>query len=41
LVCLPDAPESYNKKADLFEFIEKMPVCKWDESIVLTSKMGK
>ncbi|MEP3837669.1 MAG: glycoside hydrolase family 97 catalytic domain-containing protein [Algibacter sp.] len=41
LVCLPDAPESYNKKADLFEFIEKMPVGKWDESIVLTSKMAK
>ncbi|MEP5341608.1 MAG: glycoside hydrolase family 97 catalytic domain-containing protein [Algibacter sp.] len=41
LVCLPDAPEAYNKKADLFEFIEKMPVGKWDESKVLTSKMGK
>ncbi|WP_302847816.1 glycoside hydrolase family 97 catalytic domain-containing protein [Polaribacter sp. KT25b] len=40
LVCLPDAPESYNKKADLFEFIEKMPVGKWDESKVLSSEMG-
>ncbi|WP_218939727.1 glycoside hydrolase family 97 protein [Lutibacter citreus] len=41
LVCLPDAPESYEKKSDLFEFIEKMPVGKWDESKVLNSKMGE
>ncbi|GAA3638555.1 glycoside hydrolase family 97 protein [Flavivirga jejuensis] len=40
LVCLPDAPEAYNKKSDLFEFIQKMPVGKWDESMVLNSKMG-
>ncbi|WP_208021464.1 glycoside hydrolase family 97 protein [Flavicella sediminum] len=39
LVCLPDAPESYNKKADLFEFIQKLPVGKWDESQVLSSKI--
>jgi hypothetical protein len=39
LVCLPDAPESYNKKADLFEFIQKMPVGQWDESRVLSSKI--
>ncbi|MDO5968705.1 glycoside hydrolase family 97 catalytic domain-containing protein [Flavivirga aquimarina] len=39
LVCLPDAPEAYNKKSDLFEFIEKMPVGKWDESMVVNSKM--
>ena len=39
LVCLPDAPEAYSKKADLFEFIQKMPVGKWDESKVLSSKI--
>ncbi|MFB9052730.1 glycoside hydrolase family 97 catalytic domain-containing protein [Formosa undariae] len=39
LVCLPDAPEAYNKKADLFEFIEKMPAGEWDDSKVLYSKM--
>lgn len=39
LVCLPDAPESYEKKSDLFEFIEKMPVGKWDESKVLSSEI--
>lgn len=39
LVCLPDAPESYEKKSDIFEFIEKMPVGKWDESKVLSSKI--
>ena len=40
LVCLPDAPEAYQKKADLFEFIQKMPVGKWDESKVLSSKIN-
>ncbi|WP_343329206.1 glycoside hydrolase family 97 protein [Polaribacter staleyi] len=39
LVCLPDAPEAYAKKADLFEFIQKMSVGKWDESRVLSSKL--
>ncbi|GAL81083.1 maltodextrin glucosidase [Algibacter lectus] len=29
LVCIPDAPEAYEAKADLFEFIQKMPVGKW------------
>lgn len=41
LVCIPDAPEAYNAKADLFEFIQKMPVGKWDESIVVNSKMSE
>ncbi|WP_158973662.1 glycoside hydrolase family 97 protein [Cellulophaga sp. L1A9] len=41
LVCIPDAPEAYTKKADLFEFIQKMPVGKWDESKVLHAKMGE
>jgi len=41
LVCIPDAPEAYNAKADLFEFIQKMPVGKWDESRILNSSMRK
>lgn len=40
LVCIPDAPEAYGAKADLFEFIQKQPVGKWDESKVLHAKMG-
>ena len=39
LVCIPDAPEAYTAKQDLFEFIQKMPVGKWDESKVLHAKM--
>ncbi|WP_341224490.1 glycoside hydrolase family 97 catalytic domain-containing protein [uncultured Arcticibacterium sp.] len=39
LVCIPDAPEAYAAKLDLFEFIKKMPVGKWDETIVLHAKM--
>ncbi|WP_372753433.1 glycoside hydrolase family 97 catalytic domain-containing protein [Labilibaculum sp.] len=41
LVCIPDAPEAYEAKADLFEFIQKMPVGKWDESRILNSKIGE
>lgn len=41
LVCIPDAPEAYAEKADLFEFIQKLPVGEWDESIVLHAKMGE
>ncbi len=41
LVCIPDAPEAYAAKADLFEFIQKMPVGKWDESRILNSKMAE
>lgn len=41
LVCIPDAPEAYSEKADLFEFIQKLPVGKWDESKVLHAKMGE
>ena len=40
LVCLPDAPESYRAKHDLFEFIKQQPVGKWDETEVLHGKMG-
>lgn len=39
LVCIPDAPEAYAAKQDLFEFIQEMPVGKWDESKVLHAKM--
>ncbi|AWW00816.1 alpha-glucosidase [Arcticibacterium luteifluviistationis] len=39
LVCIPDAPEAYAAKLDLFEFIKKMPVGKWDETKVLHAKM--
>ncbi|WP_200978881.1 glycoside hydrolase family 97 protein [Echinicola sp. 20G] len=41
LVCIPDAPEAYDAKSDLFEFIQKLPVGKWDESRVLHSSIGE
>ncbi|KQC31832.1 alpha-glucosidase [Flagellimonas eckloniae] len=41
LVCITDAPEAYMEKADLFEFIQKLPIGKWDESRVLNAKMGE
>ncbi len=41
LVCIPDAPEAYRQKADLFEFIQKLPIGRWDESRVLHAKMGE
>ncbi len=40
LIILPDAPEEYQKKADLFEFIRQMPAT-WDESRVINSEIGK
>ena len=40
LVTLPDAPEEYLKKADLFEFLKVMPAT-WDDTRVLNSKIGK
>ncbi len=40
LIVLPDAPEEYEKKADLFEFIRQMPAT-WDESRVINSKIGE
>ncbi|UOY04945.1 glycoside hydrolase family 97 protein [Muricauda sp. SCSIO 64092] len=39
LVCLPDAPEAYSAKADLFGFIKELPIGKWDESRVLYANM--
>ncbi|MEX2564665.1 MAG: glycoside hydrolase family 97 C-terminal domain-containing protein [Cyclobacteriaceae bacterium] len=41
LVIIPDAPEAYEIKEDLFEFIRKQPVGKWDESRILNSKIGE
>ncbi len=40
LVTLPDAPEEYRKKIDLFEFLKVMPST-WDESLVPNSKIGE
>jgi alpha-glucosidase len=40
LVCLPDAPEEYAKKADLFEFIREMPVA-CDETLILNAEIGR
>ncbi len=39
LVTLPDAPEEYLKKADLFAFLQAMPAT-WDETRVLHGKIG-
>jgi hypothetical protein len=40
LVCIPDAPEAYEAKKDLFEFIQKQPAGKWDESQIIHSQIG-
>lgn len=40
LVTLPDAPEEYQKKIDLFEFMKVMPAT-WDDSLVPNSKIGE
>ncbi|MDF7800828.1 glycoside hydrolase family 97 catalytic domain-containing protein [Pontiellaceae bacterium B1224] len=40
LVTLPDAPEEYEKKADLFSFLAQMPAT-WDETQVPYSKMAE
>ena len=40
LAILPDTPESYESKADLFEFIARLPM-KWDETRVLNGEIGK
>ena len=41
LVCIPDAPEAYEAKQDLFEFISEQPIGKWDESYVLHAELDK
>ena len=40
LISLPDAPEEYAKKADLFEFIREMPVSS-DETRILNAEIGR
>lgn len=40
LISLPDAPEEYSKKADLFEFIREMPVSS-DETRILNAEIGR
>ena len=40
LQVIPDTPESYEAKADLFEFIAKMPM-KWDETRILHGEIGR
>ncbi|MBP1840113.1 glycoside hydrolase family 97 protein [Formosa algae] len=41
LVCIPDAPEAYSEKSDVFEFIKEMPVGKWDDTKILHAKMDR
>ncbi len=40
LTILPDAPEEYQRKSDLFEFIRHMPTS-WDETHVPINKPGR
>lgn len=40
LITLPDAPEEYLKKADLFEFLKTMPAT-WDETRSLNCEMAQ
>lgn len=40
LITLPDAPEEYMKKADLFAFLKQMPAT-WNETVIPNSKIGK
>ena len=40
LITLPDAPEEYLKKADLFEFLKVMPAT-WDETRVPHAKIDE
>jgi hypothetical protein len=39
LALLPDIPEAYEAKADLFEFIAKLPMT-WDETRILHGEIG-
>ncbi|WP_244648089.1 MULTISPECIES: glycoside hydrolase family 97 protein [unclassified Lentimonas] len=40
LITLPDAPEEYAKKPDLFEFLKALPVT-WDNTLIINSKIGE
>ncbi|MGJ8654720.1 MAG: glycoside hydrolase family 97 catalytic domain-containing protein [Opitutaceae bacterium] len=39
LVTLPDIPDAYRRKADLFEFIGELPMT-WDQTIALEAEIG-
>jgi alpha-glucosidase len=40
LLTLPDHPDAYKRKADLFEFIAQLPM-NWDETLVLDAEIGE
>lgn len=40
ILCLPDIPEAYKRKADLFEFVKRLPLV-YDESKVLVGEIEK
>ena len=40
LVTLPDIPDAYRRKADLFDFIGQLPMT-WDQTIALEAEIGK
>lgn len=40
LVTLPDIPDAYRRKADLFEFIGQLPM-NWDETKVIEAELGQ
>lgn len=40
LLTLPDNPDAYKRKADLFEFISELPM-NWDKTKVLDAEIGK
>ncbi len=40
LAFLPDTPESYEAKADLFDFLAHLPMT-WDETRILNSRIGE
>lgn len=39
ILTLPDMPDAYNRKMDLFEFIKQLPMT-WDDTKVLEMKIG-
>ncbi len=41
LVCIPDAPENYEAKMDLFEFVLRAPVGRWDDTKVINAVIGE
>lgn len=40
ILTLPDMPDAYNRKLDLFEFIKELPMT-WDETRALNMEIGK